>query len=201
MNRRFITFEGIDGAGKTTHLRWVADYLRGRELPVIVSREPGGTPLGEALRTILLSEPMHPETEALLMFAARREHVANVIKPALDRGEWVLCDRFSDSTYAYQGGGRGVDEQKLRALEQWVHPELEPGLTLLVDVPVETAVRRLPVCKDRFEQQERDFFSRVREAYLKRARAFPDRFRIVDTSRELNEVRTELEVIISTYCL
>ncbi|HSF47741.1 MAG TPA: dTMP kinase [Burkholderiales bacterium] len=200
MNSRFITFEGIDGAGKTTHLRWLADYLRRRDLPVIVSREPGGTPLGEALRTILLSEPMHPETEALLMFAARREHVVHVIKPALDRGEWVLCDRFSDSTYAYQGGGRGVDEQKLRALEQWVHPGLEPGLTLLVDVPVETALRRLSAGKDRFEQQERDFFSRVREAYLKRARAF-DRFRIVDTSRELNEVRAELEVIISTYCL
>jgi dTMP kinase len=201
VNRRFISFEGIDGAGKTTHLRWVADYLRARQFPVIVSREPGGTPLGEALRAILLSEPMHPETEALLMFAARREHVANVIKPALDRGDWVLCDRFSDSTAAYQGGGRGVDQEKLQVLEQWVHPGLEPGLTLLFDAPVEIAVQERSARKDRFEQQEADFFSRVRAAYLNRARAQPERFRIIDTSRELTKARAELEAIISTYCL
>jgi dTMP kinase len=194
VSRQFITLEGIDGAGKTTHLKWMAEFFRDRGLPVIATREPGGTSVGDRLRTLLLSEAMDPQTEALLMFAARREHLEKVIKPALERGEWVLCDRFSDATYAYQGGGRGLSEEKLRALEQWVHPQLQPGLTLLFDVSVEIAAQRLSAAPsgDRFERETLDFFTRVRRAYLDRAAAYPQRFRVLYTSRELTEVRKEL---------
>ena len=140
---KFITFEGIDGAGKSTHLPWFADTLRQRGLEVVVTREPGGTPLGERLREILLHQPMGICTEAMLMFAARLEHVDQVIKPALRAGKWVVSDRFSDASFAYQGGGRGMDWEKLRQLEQWVHPDLQPDLTLFFDVPVEIARNRL----------------------------------------------------------
>ena len=132
---KFITFEGIDGAGKSSHIATVVDLLRARGLNVVATREPGGTPLGEKLRELLLHEPMHLETETLLMFAARREHLAQVIEPALARGAWVVCDRFSDATYAYQGGGRGLERQKFTTLEQWVHGHLHPDLTFLFDLP------------------------------------------------------------------
>jgi len=158
---KFITFEGVDGAGKSTHLEWVAKQLRSRGIDLLVTREPGGTPLGEQLRNILLHHPMHAETEALLMFAARREHVEMVIRPALQRGTWVISDRFSDASFAYQGGGRGVSLEKLEQLERWTHGDLQPDLTFLFDIPIEVARQRLAnnVSLDRFEQEQGDFLS------------------------------------------
>lgn len=172
---KFITLEGIDGAGKSTHLNWLAERLRAQGKNVLVTREPGGTPLGESLREILLHQPMHLETEALLMFAARREHLDKVILPALEQGIWVISDRFTDASFAYQGGGRGLDEAKLKILESWVQQDLQPDLTLLFDVPLEISRQRLSanVSLDRFEREKQDFFQRVRDAYLKRAAQFP----------------------------
>jgi dTMP kinase len=203
MNKRFITLEGIDGAGKSTHWKWLEGWLKQQGLAVVATREPGGTPLGERLRELVLSCPMHAETEALLMFAARREHLEKVILPALQAGLWVLCDRFSDATYAYQGGGRAVARSKLQSLEAWVHPQLQPGLTLLFDAPVEVAARRRSVSssRDRFEQEQLDFFSRVRSTYLQRAIEFPDRYRVLDSTRCLTETRVELKEVITRYCL
>jgi dTMP kinase len=195
---KFITFEGIDGAGKSTHLAFVADLLRDRNKDVVVTREPGGTSLGEALRNILLHEKMHLETEALLMFAARREHIAQVIAPALACGEWVISDRFSDATFAYQGGGRKLDRSKLVALEHWVHPHLQPDLTLLFDVPLEVARARLDATRtlDKFEQEKADFFAATRAEYLRRAAEFPDRFRIIDSTQSIAEIQRQLHDII-----
>lgn len=197
---KFITFEGVDGAGKSTHLAWFADALRQRGIDVLVTREPGGTPLGEALREILLSQPMHAETEALLMFAARREHVEQVIKPALQRGTWVISDRFSDASFAYQGGGRGVPVEKLEQLERWVHADLQPDLTLLFDIPVEMARQRLSnnVSLDRFEQEQSEFFDKVRNAYLARSQKNPARFAIIRAEKSPEEVKASLESIIAS---
>lgn len=199
MTGKFITFEGIDGAGKSTHLDWLTQYLRKQGHAVVVTREPGGTPLGEKLREILLSQPMHLETEALLMFAARREHLDKVIRPALSEGKWVISDRFSDASFAYQGGGRGLDENKLLALEQWVQEGLQPDLTLLFDVPTEVSRQRLAnnATLDRFEQEQQEFFQRVRENYLQRARQFSQRFRVIDATRSLDEIQKELEKVFS----
>ena len=198
---KFITLEGIDGAGKSTHLAGIAEFLRSRGKDVVVTREPGGTPLGEKLRQLLLSQPMHIETEALLMFAARREHIAQVIGPALAAGRWVVSDRFTDATYAYQGGGRGMAKDKLACLEHWVQTGLTPDLTLVFDVPVEIAARRLGLGQgDRFESEGRGFFERVREEYLNRSVAEPTRVRIVDGSQPLNDINVKLENIISTLC-
>jgi len=200
---KFITLEGVDGAGKSTHLDWIAERLRAQGHDVSVTREPGGTPLGESLRTLLLSEPMHIETEALLMFAARREHLARVIRPALERGHWVLSDRFSDATYAYQGGGRGLSFDRIAALEQWVHADLQPDLTLYFDLSVEAARKRLSASQsfpDRFEQESADFFERVRSAYLSRAAAEPSRITVIDADRPLQDIKNELEVILSSIC-
>ena len=196
---KFITFEGIDGAGKSTHLSFVADLLRERKKPVVVTREPGGTTLGESLRTILLHEKMHLETEALLMFAARREHIAKVIAPALERGDWVISDRFTDATFAYQGGGRKLDLQKLAVLEQWVHPHLQPDLTLLFDVPLDVARARLDATRtlDKFEQEKADFFAATRAEYLRRATEFPQRFRIIDSTQSIAEIQEQLRDIIA----
>lgn len=195
----FITLEGIDGAGKSTHLPWLADKLRARGVEVVVTREPGGTPLGEKLRELLLAEPMHVETEALLMFAARREHLDRVILPALGRGAYVVSDRFTDASFAYQCGGRGIAESRLRILEDWVQDGLQPDLTLLFDVEVAVAGRRLAanVSLDRFEQEQQDFFERVRAMYLQRAEQFPTRFRIVRGDRSLDQIRADLEPIIA----
>lgn len=195
---KFITFEGVDGAGKSTHLAWFADTLRQRGVDVLVTREPGGTPLGEALREILLHQPMHAETEALLMFAARREHVEQVIKPALQRGTWVISDRFSDASFAYQGGGRGVAVEKLEQLERWVHADLQPDLTLLFDIPVEVARQRLSnnLTLDRFEQEQSEFFDKVRNAYLARSQKNPSRFAIIRAEKSPDEVKVSLEKII-----
>ena len=198
---RFISFEGIDGAGKSTQHAWMVDRLRRAGHTVVATREPGGTPLGEKLRALLLAEPMHLETEALLMFAARREHVAQVIQPALERGEWVLCDRFVDASFAYQGGGRGLDWKKLDDLSHWVLGDLQPDLTLIFDAPVEIAQQRLHAATsnpDRFEQEHAAFFERVRAAYLRIARENPARVRVVDATRTPAAINKELEIIIAT---
>jgi dTMP kinase len=194
---KFITFEGVDGAGKSTHLNWFADSLRARGIDLLLTREPGGTPLGEKLREILLHEPMHAETEAMLMFAARREHIAQVIKPALERGTWVIA------SFAYQGGGRGVPVEKLEQLERWVQEDLQPDLTLLFDIPVEVARERLTknvaqnnVALDKFEQEKSDFFVKVRNAYLARAQKNPARFTIIHAEKTPDEVKASLEKII-----
>jgi dTMP kinase len=197
---KFITLEGVDGAGKSTHLPRIAEFLRSRGKEVVVTREPGGTPLGERLREILLAESMHIETETLLMFAARREHIARVIAPALAVGRWVLSDRFTDATYAYQGGGRGMPGEKIAVLERWVQEDLQPDLTLVFDVPVEVALGRLQGKADRFEREDRGFFERVRTAYLKRAAKDPRRMRVIDGGRGLDDISKELEVIVSNIC-
>lgn len=196
---KFITFEGIDGAGKSTHIAFVADLLRAAGHSVVTTREPGGTVLGETLRELLLHQRMHLETEALLMFAARREHLAQVIEPALAQGDWVISDRFTDATFAYQGGGRGLALEKLAVLEAWVHPHLQPTLTLLFDVPLEVARARLAASRalDKFEQEQSDFFEATRAEYLHRAAQFPERFRIIDATVPIDAVHKTLEEIVS----
>lgn len=195
---KFITFEGIDGAGKSTHIKYVAENLENLGITVITTREPGGTPLGETLRQLLLQEKMHLETEALLMFAVRREHIAQVIEPALKRGDWVISDRFTDASFAYQGGGRKLSLDKLNALEQWVHPHLQPDLTLLFDVPLAVARERLDATRnlDKFEQEQEAFFSGTRAEYLRRAAQFPERFRIIDSTQTIPSIRLELEQLL-----
>jgi dTMP kinase len=196
---RFITFEGIDGAGKSTHIPFVAALLRRHRITLTTTREPGGTPLGEALRELLLHREMHIETEALLMFAARREHLAQLIEPALARGEWVISDRFTDASFAYQGGGRALARDKLEALERWVHPHLQPDLTLLFDVPLAVARARLDAERtpDKFEQEKADFFAATRAEYLRRAAQFPERFRLIDSSRPIAEIEDALRAILT----
>lgn len=198
---KFISLEGIDGAGKSTHIDGIAGFLRERGKDVVVTREPGGTPLGERLRELLLSQPMNIETETLLMFAARREHIAQVIDPALAAGRWVLSDRFTDATYAYQGAGRGMLAEKIATLEGWVQGSLHPDLTLVFDVPVEIAGRRLGKGQpDRFEREGLEFFGRIRAAYLERAAANRSRVRVIDGRKPLDKVKKEVEEIVSTLC-
>ena len=204
MRGKFITFEGIDGAGKSSHVEWLASFLRDKGQIVHVTREPGGTELGEKLRELLLHTPMHLETETLLMFAARREHLATLIEPALAGGEWVVCDRFSDATYAYQGGGRGLDRAKLQQLEHWVHGHLQPDLTLLFDLPLDVARERIALASrvlDRFEQERADFHERVRQAYLERAHSSPARIRVIDAQQSIENIRNLLELTVSSTCL
>ncbi len=199
---RFISLEGIDGAGKSTQHAWLVGHLRRHGCTVVATREPGGTPLGEKLRSLLLAEAMHLETEALLMFAARREHVAQVIEPALDRGDWVVCDRFVDASFAYQGGGRGLDWGKLQTLTRWVLGDLQPDLTLIFDAPVAIAQQRLHAATanpDRFEQEQAAFFEKVRAAYLRIAAEDPDRVRVIDATRTPDDINKSLEKIIATF--
>lgn len=203
MRGKFITLEGLDGAGKSTHLTKLVELLRAGGKTIVQTREPGGTPLGEKLRALLLAEPMHLETEALLMFAARREHIAQVIEPALARGDWVVCDRFTDASFAYQGGGRGLALAKLEALERWVQDGLAPDLTLLFDVPTEVALGRVQGMGrelDRFEQEKLDFFERVRAAYLARAQQDSRRVRVIDGNQSIPEIHNLLEKIASSDC-
>ncbi|CAH2800223.1 MAG: Thymidylate kinase (EC [uncultured Caballeronia sp.] len=201
---KFITFEGIDGAGKTTHLDWfrqqLATKLDAGGHRVVMTREPGGTSLGETLRGILLNQQMDLETEALLMFAARREHLARVIEPALSRGDWVLSDRFTDATFAYQGGGRGLPRDKLEALERWVQGGFQPDLTMLFDVPTDTASTRRSAARapDKFESESEAFFERTRGEYLRRAAESPERFFIVDSTRSIDEIRQKLEEVVTS---
>jgi dTMP kinase len=194
---KLITLEGIDGAGKSTQLAWITELLQRMGLTTVITREPGGTPLGEQLRALLLDKTasMHSETEALLMFAARREHLDKVILPALAQGRWVLSDRFTDASFAYQGGGRGLENDKLTILEQWTQGGLQPDLTLYFDVPVEIGRQRVSQEKnmDRFEKEQTDFFRRVRAAYLDRVKRFPDRIKLIDSSQSIMEVKAAVE--------
>jgi dTMP kinase len=192
---KFITLEGIDGAGKSTHISWLANHLEQRGIKVVRTREPGGTPLGETLRDLLLNLPMHLETEALLMFAARREHLDKVIEPALAAGTWVISDRFTDASFAYQGGGRGLALDRLRTLETWVQGDFQPDLTFLFDVPVAVARKRMgsQSSLDRFELEGEGFFERVRAAYLARAANAPNRIRVIDARESIANIRVVLE--------
>jgi dTMP kinase len=196
---KFITFEGIDGAGKSTHIGFVRDYLAARGKTVVSSREPGGSPLGEKLRELLLHEKMHLETEALLMFASRRENMAQLIEPALARGDWVLSDRFTDAGFAYQSGGRGLPRAKMETLEQWVHPHLQPDLTLLFDVPLDVARQRLDATRtlDKFEREQANFFEKCRNEYLRRAAQFPERIVVVDSTRPIEAIQAQLADILA----
>ena len=197
---KFITLEGIDGAGKSTQLAWIVELLQRAGVQPVVTREPGGTLLGERVRALLLDKSliMHAETEALLMFAARREHLDKVILPALAQGQWVISDRFTDASFAYQGGGRGLDNARLGILEHWVQGGLQPDLTLYFDVPVEVGQQRVSQIKDadRFEQEKAGFFQRVRDAYLDRARQFSNRIEIIDSSGPLAEVKAAVELTV-----
>ncbi len=200
---RFITVEGVDGAGKSSHLAAMRALMQQQGIEVVSTREPGGTPLGESLRELLLHDDMHLETETLLMFAARREHLARVIEPALARGAWVLCDRFTDATRAYQGGGRGLPIDRIEALARWVHPDREPDRTYLFDVPLAVARERLAQDRaqlDRFEREGDGFFERTRAVYLAQARAHASRFCVVDATVSLAQVReavlTDLQACI-----
>ena len=199
---KFITLEGMDGAGKTTHLEWLREKLAARGMVLTITREPGGTPLGEALRKLLLDnhDPRHPDTEALLMFAARREHIAQVIEPALAAGNCVLCDRFTDATYAYQAGGSGMGWERVAELERWVQGALQPDLTLYFDLdPAIGRARTRQVREpDRFEREKQAFYERVRAAYLRRAAEHPRRIRIIDASRTISEIQLELESVITS---
>jgi len=202
---RFITFEGLDGTGKTTQVRAVAEALRDRGLEVATTREPGGTPLGERLREILLGDDgITRDAELLLLFAARAEHVETSIRPALERGAWVLCDRFTDASYAYQGGGRGIPSARIAVLETWVQGALRPDMTIFLDLSVETSLARIAgslfrEASDRFEREHFEFFSRVRQAYLERCRRHPDRYLQIDAGLEPREVtRVIVQALIGT---
>lgn len=196
MRGLFITLEGIDGAGKTSHVEWIAERIRKSGRQVVVTREPGGTPLGERLRELLLNEPMDLRTETLLAFAARQEHLVQLILPTLEAGTCVLSDRFTDATFAYQGGGRGLAPQRIEILEKWVHEGIQPDLTLYFDVPSEVGQARRRAASDqldRFEREASDFFDRVRAGYLDRMAREPHRIRRIDSTRPLPDVRAALE--------
>jgi len=195
MPGKFITLEGIDGAGKSSHLDFLASRIRAAGHEVVTTREPGGNPLAERLREIVLNEKMHGDTETLLMFAARRENLAIVIEPALQRGAWVISDRFTDSSFAYQCGGRGLSVERMRIIEQWVHGHLQPHLTFLFDAPLAVARERLEKGTpdpDKFEREQQEFFARVRAAYLQRAAEFPQRIKVIDSARPLAEIQADL---------
>jgi dTMP kinase len=197
---KFISLEGMDGAGKSTHIPTIISLLEARGVEVVSTREPGGTQLGEQLRELLLHAPMHPETEAMLMFAARREHIAEVIEPALARGAYVLTDRFTDATYAYQCGAKGVASDKILQLEEWVQAGLQPDVTLLFDVPAEVSLQRLSTARapDKFEREGVVFFEKLRNSYLERAAQFPQRFRVIDANQSLEKVKALVTKIIAT---
>jgi dTMP kinase len=198
---RFITFEGIDGAGKSTQIEVVAHALRARGIDFVITREPGGTRLGESLRTLILHEPMGAAAETLLLFAARAEHLERVIRPALAAGRWVLCDRFTDATYAYQAGGRGMPFESIAQLEHWVHADLQPDLTLLLDVPPEIAAQRLAHARqaDRFESEQVEFFAAVRRAYLVRAGGEPQRFIVIDATQPADLIGARLTELMQRW--
>jgi dTMP kinase len=204
MKGKFITVEGIEGVGKSTNIDFIHALIKASGRHVIITREPGGTPLGEAIRSLLLDPEytgMNPDCELQLVFAARAEHLARVVWPAIEAGQWVLCDRFTDATYAYQGGGRGIDTEKIARLEQWVQGDFRPDLTLLLDVPVEVGLERAANRgkPDRFEQEQLTFFERVRQAYLEMARQHDGRYRVIDASLPLDRVQAQLERVLELY--
>lgn len=194
----FITFEGIDGAGKTTHMDTLQRLLQSQGREVVRTREPGGTPLAEKLRNLFLHDAMDPLTETLLVFAARRDHLKTVILPALARGAWVMCDRFTDATFAYQGGGRGFDLQVLGTLEDWVQEQTQPDLTFLFDLPPAVAASRLATARqpDRFEAQDTAFFERVRQAYLDRRARQPERFALIQADATPDAVAAQIDQVL-----
>jgi len=200
---KFITLEGGEGAGKSSNIPFIEAYLRERGIKLLMTREPGGTPLSERIREILLDKQeqhMTSDTELLLMFAARAQHLEQVILPALANGEWVICDRFTDATYAYQGGGRGIARERIGILEQWVQGEFRPDKTLIFDLPVATGLARAGQrsSPDRFEQENLTFFERVREAYLQRAASAPQRYAIIDAAPDLPTVQAQIAAILDT---
>ena len=204
MRGRFITLEGSEGSGKSTNLAFIAEWLRQQGVDLVVTREPGGTPLSETIRGLLLDKgnsAMCDDTELLLMFAARAQHLSELIIPALERGQWVLCDRFTDATYAYQGGGRGISHERIATLEQWVQGELRPDLTLYLDLPVEIGLARALARgePDRFESEKASFFERVRQGYLGQAKSSPERYRILDASVPLNEVQQQIAAVLTPF--
>ena len=203
MKPRFITLDGIDGAGKSTNLAVMKAWFEKHKLPVLFTREPGGTPAGEALREILLNPATQVSlrTETLLMFAARQQHLETVILPALKNGTHVVSDRFTDATFAYQGGGRGVPLQDIATLEHWVQGDFRPDLTLLLDVPLEVSMARINQTreKDRFEQEKAEFFNRVREVYLQRANEQPERYAVIDSSQSLGAVKNQIETALDSH--
>ena len=197
----FITIEGGEGGGKSTNIAFMQKYLEASGQQVIVTREPGGTQLGEKVREVLLNpehKGMHDDTELLLMFAARAQHITEVIKPALAQGKWVLCDRFTDATYAYQGGGRGINKERIAILEQWVQGELRPDITLLFDLSVEVGMRRASerADLDRFEQEKLQFFENVRACYLAMAKEYPKRYRVLNAEQSLEKVQQGIQKIL-----
>jgi dTMP kinase len=197
---KFITFEGVDGAGKSSHIDEVISFLELKKIAVIRTREPGGTKLGEKLRELLLHDEMDPETETLLMFAARKQHIAEIIKPALDKGIFVVSDRFTDATYAYQYGGKQVAYSKIEILESWVHPDLKADLTLLFDLPVEISTDRLKKNRtlDKFEKENTSFFNRLRNVYLDLARQHPNRYKIINANQSIELVSQEVIEALKT---
>jgi len=204
MRGMFITVEGIEGVGKTTNMEYLQQTITAAGRELVVTREPGGTPLGEAIRGLLLDpqyKGMDPDCELQLMFAARAEHLDKVIRPAIEAGRWVLCDRFTDATYAYQGGGRGLDTGKIAALEQLVQGDFRPDLTLLLDVPVEVGLARAGnrSAPDRFEQEKVDFFERVRQAYLDMAARHDGRYRVIDAGQSLDRVQEQLAEVLKDF--
>ncbi|MBI3772808.1 MAG: dTMP kinase [Gammaproteobacteria bacterium] len=204
-NAGFITVEGIEGVGKSTNLEFIRNFLLSRGKEVVMTREPGGTPLAEEIRALLLDhmhDNMARDTELMLMFAARAQHIAEVIKPALSKGKWVVCDRFTDATYAYQGGGRGIDPKRIAQLEDWVQGKLRPDLTILLDTTPEIGLQRAASRRqtaDRFEREQQGFFTRVRQCYLDRAQAEPNRFRVIDASASLDQVKRNIETVLTEF--
>jgi dTMP kinase len=206
MKNYFITLEGIEGAGKSTSVKLITEWLNNRNINFILTREPGGTEIAEKIRQIVLShhqEPMHPDTEMLLYFAGRAQHLNQVIIPALQHNQWVICDRFTDATYAYQGGGRGLSQEKIAILEQWVQNDLRPNHTLLFDVDVKTGLNRIKKNRilDRFEVEQESFFEKVRDCYLERVRKEPNRFHIIDANKTPQEIKKQITNILEQLLL
>jgi dTMP kinase len=198
---QFITVEGTEGVGKSTNMAFIESWLKKAGKELIITREPGGTELGEKLRAVLLDakeQSMSDDTELLLMFAARAQHLYEVIQPALDAGKWVLCDRFTDATYAYQGGGRGIEMSRIAQLEQWVQGDLRPDMTLILDLPVDVGLERAGKrsTPDRFELEKHDFFNKVRDTYLSRAAANPERYQVIDASPSINDVQQSIQTVL-----
>lgn len=201
---KLITLEGIEGVGKSSNLRFIAEFLEKKGKDILITREPGGTPLAEDLRKILLTEyqeQTQPETELLILYAGRYQHVECVIKPALNKGRWILCDRFNDATFAYQGAGRNISLEKIHQLDEWTLGTFAPSFTLILDAPVEVALKRIQTNRqlDRFEKEKSEFFERIRQAYLNRARRHPERYHIVDASRTLSEVQVSIGTLLNEF--
>lgn len=198
---QFITIEGTEGVGKSTNMAFIESWLKNAGKEIVITREPGGTKLGEKLRDVLLDakeQSMSDDTELLLMFAARAQHLQQVIKPALAAGKWVVCDRFTDSTYAYQGGGRGIDLSRIAELEQWVQGDLRPDMTFILDLPVDVGLERAGKrsSPDRFELEKHDFFNKVRNTYLSRAAEQPERYAVIDASPEMSQVQASIQTVL-----